>query len=109
MKIFLFLKIVFLGQYSEWSYKETDKENDNYCEYTPFMFAFVTLILWWVWYPVLVILYWCVMCGALLYSILWVCCGCVTEDAPQPTEDALQPTKDVPQPTEVDQHKKNPA
>ena len=42
MKKFGFFEIVFLGPYSEWSYK--DESNDNYCEYTPFMFAFVLLI-----------------------------------------------------------------
>ena len=34
------------GAYSNWEYN--DKSSENFCEYTPFMFAFVILILEWV-------------------------------------------------------------
>ena len=34
------------GAYSNWEYN--DKSPENFCEYTPFMFAFVILILFWV-------------------------------------------------------------
>ena len=39
------LKIDFLGNFQTWSYDEADKENDNYCEFIPFMFACIVLTL----------------------------------------------------------------
>ena len=47
--------IVVFGAYSSWSYKIKDKNNNeddfSYCPYTPFMLAFVLLILEWVLKP----------------------------------------------------------
>jgi len=43
--------VVVFGPYSEWVYGEDDKSKENFCEYTPFMFAFVVLILQWVLIP----------------------------------------------------------
>merc|ERR1711971_308644 len=57
--------VVVFGPYSEWVFEEPDKSNDNYCEYTPFMFAFVVLILQWVLIPCLVALAACLSCAGL--------------------------------------------
>jgi len=54
--------VVVFGPYSEWSYEKTDSTKDNYCEYTPFMFAFVMLILQWILIPVFVLLACCLAC-----------------------------------------------
>ena len=49
--------IVVFGAYSSWSYDENDKDKNedeySYCPYTPFMTAFVLLILEWVLKPCL--------------------------------------------------------
>ena len=37
----------FLGSYADWTYADSDAENENYCPYTPFMWSFVWLILCW--------------------------------------------------------------
>merc|ERR1719418_100901 len=62
--------VVVFGPYSEWVYEEADKSNDNYCEYTPFMFAFVTLILEWVFIPVMVLLVCCLSCAGFCIGLL---------------------------------------
>ena len=51
---FWFIEIVLLGSYSTWNYE--DNKDANYCEYTPFMFAFVLLIMQWILIPVMVLL-----------------------------------------------------
>ena len=65
IKKILFLEIFFLGPYSKWTYEDSDRSSDNYCEYTPFMFAFVMLILQWLMIPILVGLACCLGCAAL--------------------------------------------
>ena len=39
--------VVVFGAYQDWTY-DVEKYGDNFCEYTPMMFAFVILILKWV-------------------------------------------------------------
>ena len=39
--------VVVFGAYKDWTY-DAEKYGDNFCEYTPMMFAFVILILKWV-------------------------------------------------------------
>ena len=46
------------GAYSTWTQDEDQKDNANYCPGPPFMMAFVTLICFWILFPL--------MC----------CCGC---------------------------------
>ena len=43
--LIFFIEIDFLGNFQTWSYDEADKENDNYCEFIPFMFACIVLTL----------------------------------------------------------------
>jgi len=52
--------VVVFGPDSEWRYE--NEFSDYYCEYTPFMFAFVMLILEWILIPVLVLLACCLLC-----------------------------------------------
>ena len=58
----------FPGQYGQWVYKRPEIDNaeldPNFCEYTPFMFAFVVLILQWILLPFL-----------LCCSIMLCCCA----------------------------------
>ena len=50
--------VIIFGPYRKWDY--ADRENEYYCEYTPYMFAFVMLIIWW--------------CTCLLLAVLRYCC-----------------------------------
>ena len=63
----LFLIIIndiqFKGNYGDWEYDETMKGDDNYCGYTPFLFAFVMLILHWLVLPFIICCA-CMMCCA---------------------------------------------
>jgi len=52
--------VVVLGQYSQWEYEE--KSSENYCAYTPFMFAFVILILNWICFPFILCCCCCSLC-----------------------------------------------
>ena len=62
MFIYEKISILFSGQYSQWDYVE--KTSDHYCAYTPFMFAFVILILQWIFLPFI-----------LCCSIMLCCCA----------------------------------
>ena len=42
----IWASVVVFGAYSTWEYE--DKSSENFCEYTPYMFAFVILIIKWV-------------------------------------------------------------
>jgi hypothetical protein len=42
----IWASVVVFGAYQTWEYE--DNSSENYCEYTPFMFAFVILIIKWV-------------------------------------------------------------
>ena len=42
----IWASVVVFGAYSTWEYD--DKSSENFCEYTPYMFAFVILIIKWV-------------------------------------------------------------
>ena len=37
-----------VGPYKHWQYDETQKDDEYYCQYTPFMFGFIVLISNWV-------------------------------------------------------------
>lgn len=50
---------IFLDAYSNWEYE--DMQRRDYCPYTPFMFAFVTLIILWIWCPFVIIFLLCVV------------------------------------------------
>jgi len=56
--------VVVFGQYSQWTYEE--KNSEFYCAYTPFMFAFVILVLKWSFF--LFILCCMVCCCAFCYK-----------------------------------------
>ena len=42
----IWASVVVFGAYKTWEYE--DNSSENFCEYTPFMFAFVILIIQWV-------------------------------------------------------------
>jgi len=57
--------IVVFGAYSTWVYNPQEEgalHNPNFCEYTPFMFAFVLLILSWILWPLMFCCLCCAMC-----------------------------------------------
>ena len=64
-----FLKLLndiqFEGNYGEWVYDESKNGDDEYCGYTPFLFAFVMLILYWIAFPIIL----CCCC-------MVACAGC---------------------------------
>ena len=84
--------IVVFGAYSSWSYDEKDINNNDddlsYCPYTPFMLAFVILILEWVLKP-------CLACCECFISIIGCCfkggaADSATEYAAAETSDAAE-------------------
>jgi len=62
--IIIWGSVVVFGQYGQWVYEESDKSSEHYCAYTPFMFAFVMLILQWIFLPFI-----------LCCSIMLCCCA----------------------------------
>ena len=44
--VLIWASVVVFGAYKTWEYE--DKSSENFCEYTPYMFAFVILIIKWV-------------------------------------------------------------
>lgn len=81
--IFLWGTIVVFGYYAWWSYDEnaetnneqvSDDEKTYYCHYTPYMFAFVLLIIKWVLLPVIMVMCCCCAC-------LTACCACCMKGA----------------------------
>merc|ERR1711974_169746 len=64
------------GAYSEWTYEV--EEADTFCPYTPFIFAFVTLVAYWVLLPL--------MCCCTLMSC---CCGLCAKDKPSQDQDQV--------------------
>lgn len=70
--IFIWGTIVVFGYYSSWSYNKIEAGLDiekYYCAYTPYMFAFVLLIITWVLLPFIIGLCCCCACLA-------ACCSC---------------------------------
>lgn len=59
--VLIYGSIVVFGEYRTWDY--TDQSSDKFCNYTPFMLAFVTLILSWVLQPFIVCC--CCVCSLL--------------------------------------------
>lgn len=55
-----------IGWYGYWTYDTTDKANEGYCGYTPFMYSFVMLILGWVTIPFLL----CCLCSFFIAFIM---------------------------------------
>jgi hypothetical protein len=49
--IFIWGSVIIFGPYQDWTYNQDDKENKTFCEYTPYMFSFVILILGWISIP----------------------------------------------------------
>ena len=45
--ILIWGSVVVFGAYKDWTY-DVEKYSENFCEYTPMMFAFVILIMKWV-------------------------------------------------------------
>jgi len=86
--IFLWGTIVVFGHYAWWIYdensdadqdgtkdtEELDDEKRYYCHYTPYMFAFILLILKWVLLPCILMLCCCCAC-------LTACCACCCKGA----------------------------
>lgn len=79
--IFLWGTIVVFGYYSSWSYVKDAASNllkgedkTYYCNYTPFMFAFVLLIILWVLLPFILAMCCCCAC-------LTACCACCVKGA----------------------------
>ena len=50
--------VVVFGNYGEWTFNEDEigVEGKEFCEYTPFMFAFVLLIIKWVRSEIIILL-----------------------------------------------------
>lgn len=65
------------GAYATWTYDNI--EDPHYCEYTPFKFAFVLLILKWVLAPIILCLE-CFLCCGLFYVLL----STANKDGPTP-------------------------
>ena len=84
--------IVVFGAYSSWSYDENDKDKTDdehsYCPYTPFMTAFVLLILEWVLKP-------CLALCECFFTIIGCCVkGSAADSA---TEYAAAETSEAPE------------
>lgn len=75
-----FQRSQFLGAYSTWEY--VDKESHNYCAYTPYMFAFVLLIIQWCILPFIFCCTCCFCCFGVLYGLI------SSSDEPSPRGDA---------------------
>ena len=73
------------GAYSEWT--DTDEESENYCANTPFMMAFVLLILVWILMPLIFCLTCCCCC---------LCCAMGAAKArTQPNDEEEQPNTEA--------------
>jgi len=60
--------VVIFGNYATWVYVQeegTTVHNPNFCEYSPFMFAFVLLVLCWVLWP---LIFCCICCAVCMKS-----------------------------------------
>ena len=47
--IYIWGSVIIFGVYKDWTYE--DKLSETFCEYTPYMFSFVMLILGWIGIP----------------------------------------------------------
>merc|ERR1712243_268872 len=65
--VLLWGSVVVFGRYGVWTHRADDIGNDNYCAYTPFMAAFIILIMNWIMLPFLC------MCACLAF----ICKACV--------------------------------
>ena len=66
MALFIWGSIIIFGPYNNWSYN--DKSSDFFCEFTPYMFAFVVLIIGWSYTIYALIVYVCMAsCTAIAY------------------------------------------
>merc|ERR1712115_39916 len=70
--IIIWGSVVVFGAWSDWSYAPEDSDKEIYCPYTPMMFVFVQLIVYWVLIPVMMVLMCC--CGTMM-----ACCACCTK------------------------------
>ena len=68
------------GAYSTWEYE--DKESHYYCAYTPYMLAFVLLIIQWCILPFIFCCTCCFCCFGVLYGLI------NSSDEPSPKGDA---------------------
>jgi len=91
--IFLWGTIIVFGYYSTWSYDIDSVTNTSdgedkiyYCNYTPYMFAFVLLILKWVLLP-------CILVACCCCSCLAACCACCVKGAGGDAGGAVEPVK----------------
>lgn len=57
------LLISLKGTYDKWTDKLINRDEPGYCAYSPYMFAFVLLLLEWVLMPIFICLVCCVICG----------------------------------------------
>merc|ERR1712029_472975 len=70
--------VVVFGAYSTWTYDEADVAMEEYCAYTPYMTAFIILLLKWILVPAMIILTcFCACCCACC------CAACAPKDQNQ--------------------------
>jgi len=58
--------VLILEPYQRWTYNQEDKISETFCEYTPYMFSFVMLILGWIAIPL--------ACCAICVKMVSLCC-----------------------------------
>ena len=70
--------VVVFGAYSTWTYDEADVAKEEYCAYTPYMTAFIILLLKWILVPAMIIITcFCACCCACC------CAACAPKDQNQ--------------------------
>ena len=52
------------GWYNQWTYDVQQKDNEGYCAYPAFIFAFVLLIIEWILMPLFICGICCIICGS---------------------------------------------
>ena len=62
LAILIYGSVVVFGAWSKWTHDIKDKNSKNYCDYTPMMFAFIILIVKWVFYPCIFVILCLMMC-----------------------------------------------
>ncbi len=63
------IDFAFIGAHATWEYE--DPQNPHYCAYTPFKFAFVMLVIYWVFFPFMLCYgLCCCCCNILKYSLV---------------------------------------
>ena len=74
--IFIWGSVIVFEPYQDWIYDEADRENNNYCAYTPYTFSIFFLILGWCFTAIRMIF---ICLGLLYYSVLMYYRYCFTD------------------------------